>query len=76
MKILVVGGSGLIGRVLCKMYSRAHEVHYTYNTNNSRIAGCTAHKLDVTSEHNVANFIKTLGPDIVINAGAIASVDI
>lgn len=76
MKILVVGGSGLIGSVLCRAFSNRHEIHYTYNTTKTVIEKCTAHKLDATSQSDVMSLTKKIAPDVVIQASAIASVDI
>jgi len=76
MKILVIGGSGLIGSVLCGVMRNKHEVMYTYHDANAVVEGCEGRRLDATIRKDVFSLIERERHDVVIHASAIASVDV
>lgn len=74
MKILVIGGSGVLGSQIVKHYfSQKNDVYYTFLKNNpNRIEG---KYLDITQKNEVMKFICEIKPDVVFHTAAIANVD-
>jgi dTDP-4-dehydrorhamnose reductase len=72
VKVVITGGSGLLGSNLSAMYSSNHEVYFTYNTHPVKIKGCTAVKADITVS---IEEIKKLEPDLIIHCAAMTDVD-
>jgi len=73
MKLLVIGGSGLVGTNIVKMASETGaEVHATFhNTETER----TDSQLDKTNTDRTISLIKDLDPDVVIDTAAFHAVD-
>lgn len=73
MKLLVIGGSGLVGTNIVKIASETEaEVHATYhNTGTER----TDSQLDKTDADQTTSLIKDLDPDVVIDTAAFHAVD-
>lgn len=65
MKILLFGGSGLIGSRLIEL------LEFEYN-----IVAPSHHQLDLTDRSKIEHFIQTLEPDYIIYAAGLTSVDI
>lgn len=77
MKILVTGGSGVIGSKFVKFFEKnRHETHYTFLNNNNQIGSAIAHKLDISDREATINLIKKIKPDIVIHTSALTNVDL
>jgi dTDP-4-dehydrorhamnose reductase len=72
MRILVVGGSGLLGRELLELLSCAHEVGGTYLT--QPYENCKF--LDIRDKKAVEEFAKLYYPDVVIHAAAVRHADL
>jgi len=65
MKILLLGSDGQLGRCISDKFNTSHyELVYTNRSS-----------LDITDKNKVLNFLKSLKPQIVINAAAYAAVD-
>jgi len=62
MKILVTGAEGFIGRHLCKLLRRSHEVTAT-----------DVRQCDVTRRHEVKSFLGRFSPDLVIHLAAMVT---
>ena len=78
MKILVTGGTGIIGREFLRLLSgRGHEVSATYFRNRrfNRIDGVMYQRMDVTSAKEVKGIFKSDNPDIVVHTASIGNVD-
>jgi dTDP-4-dehydrorhamnose reductase len=73
MKILVIGGSGVIGYNLIKYLKNIHDIHYTFLTN--KISEYNGHKLNIIDKKNTVNLINKIKPDIVIHTAALTNVD-
>lgn len=67
-KILIIGGSGLVGRVLINRIKHIAEVHATYNTTTINIEGDKFYKLNVVDKTSVNALMQEINPDIVIDA--------
>lgn len=77
MKILVTGGSGIIGSKFVKFFQDSgHTVHYTFLNNEHQIGSATAHKLDISDRLLTMDLIKKISPDIVVHTSALTNVDL
>ena len=75
MKILVVGGSSVIGSKLVKYFLKNNvDVEFTYFTNNTMCDKGSF--LDITQKDYTTKLITKINPDIVIHASALTSVDL
>jgi|TARA_B110000881_G_C18571151_1_gene515652 dTDP-4-dehydrorhamnose reductase len=75
MKILIIGGSGLIGYNLFQdLKNHFDEIECTYLKN--KILNKNFYQLDTTNHENTIEFIKKSNPDIVIHTSALAGVDL
>ena len=74
LKILVIGGSGIIGsKIVEKLQSLDVLFDYTYLTNP--ISSKTGYLLDISNRQRTIELIIKLNPDIVIHAAALTNVD-
>ena len=74
-KLLVLGVSGLTGSKIAGLAKDNYEVHGTYNSRKTDLAGCTALKLDVADLESASRAVSSLSPDTVINTTALHDVD-
>ncbi len=75
MRIVVTGGSGMLGHCLMRVARQAHEVWGSYHTHAVNIPGCSMFPLDVTNEAEVRGRLKPLAPEAVIHTAALTDVD-
>lgn len=73
MKILVIGGSSVIGSRLTSIFD---ESYYTYLNNKIQIGNAEGFELDIRGKASTIDLIKKLKPDIVIHGAAAPSMDI
>lgn len=71
-KILIIGGSGLLGSSMVEVYSRNYQVFSTYNEH--QITSQNAYKLDVTQKSETTRLLEKLKPDFVIDTHGLTSV--
>lgn len=75
-KVLVLGGSGLVGSILVKKINRDYETVATFRNNEIKINNCKWIKLNLLNDKKVlSELIETQSPDIVINTIAHSNVD-
>ncbi len=75
MKILVIGGSGVIGFKLVEYFNKIQRnVEFTYYTNKPKFS--KGHCLDITQKKPTIELITKVNPDIVIHAIALTNVDL
>lgn len=75
MKVLITGGSGVIGSMLTKYFVKNnYEVYYTYLTNN--LPYDNGHKLDITKNKESTKLITEINADVVIHTVALTNVDL
>lgn len=76
-KLLIIGGSGLVGSTLLQ-YSLSHyNVHVTVNQNQINFNRNSVSKIDLLQDRvAITNLIEKLKPDVVINTAALPSVDL
>ncbi|TSA16930.1 MAG: SDR family oxidoreductase [Nitrosopumilales archaeon] len=76
-KMLIVGGSGLVGSTLAQYAMPNYDLHMTINKNKITFTNALISKIDLLEDRlAIINLIKTLNPDIVINTVAHSSVDL
>jgi len=63
--LLIIGGSGYVGRHLCCLARRAFNVCYTYLTNPIHIDGCQGFRLDIADEGKVVKLVDLVSPGII-----------
>ena len=75
MRILVIGGSGVIGFEAIRKFSElGHDVFFTYNQN--KIFVPNGFCVDIRDKNLTLKLIKKIKPDIVVHATAITNVDL
>lgn len=76
MKLLVIGGSGLLGFKVAELsVKEAFETHATYNFCPIELEGCDFVRLDKTVRDDTLDLVKRLKPDVVIDTAALHNVD-
>jgi dTDP-4-dehydrorhamnose reductase len=77
MKVLITGGSGLLGRYLLKTKPNDAEITLTWHKNINGVANTldTWHKLDIQNRAAVCDLFEATCPDLVIHCAAVGSVD-
>ncbi|OGD58401.1 dTDP-4-dehydrorhamnose reductase [Candidatus Bathyarchaeota archaeon RBG_13_52_12] len=73
MKILVTGGSGLLGAGISQLELKNHQIFFGYNNHNPELE--TYLKIDVTDNRQVDEALVRVSPDVVIHAAALTDVD-
>lgn len=75
MRIVVTGGSGMLGHCLMRRAVPKHQLFGTYHTHPVEISGCNLARLDITDDKMVDSMVKALRPDVVIHTAALTDVD-
>jgi len=72
MKILITGGSSLLGKALIETKPENHQIEHTWYTN---MVDVPSHRLNITDKSQVGYVFSQVQPDIVIHCAAMGSVD-
>ena len=75
MKLLVTGGSGLLGSNILRLANKDFECFGTYNTNPLTINDCKFYKLDITNKNDVNSLFQKINPEVVIHTSSLTNVD-
>ena len=76
-KILVLGGSGLVGSVFSRFSEKCYDLHLTYNTNSINDLKINSTKINVSTQiSELKKLILDVSPDVIINTIAHSSVDL
>jgi len=73
-KILITGGSGLLGSNIAKLAASEFDVYATYNKNEVRMKDVHFFQIDLTKKEPLVK-IKQLRPDFIIHCAALTNVD-
>jgi len=75
MRILVIGGSGVIGfETIKKLRKLGHDVFFTYYKNKTPISN--GFSIDIRDANKLTNIFQKIIPDVVIHTTAITNVDL
>ena len=72
-KVLITGGSGLLGQYLNIASSEKFIVHTIFNNNTGNCSDFSSSKINITNEDEVKLIFEEFKPDIVIYAAAITN---
>ncbi len=72
MKILITGGSGLLGQYLNVVLSNNHKILTLYNTNLGNCGYFNTQKINLLDHKQLCNIFNNFNPDIVIHTAAIS----
>ena len=72
MKILITGGSGLLGQYLNLYLSKEHNILTLYHSNVGNCKDYNFLKVDICDYNAVLNTFSNFRPDIVIHTAAIS----
>lgn len=76
-KLLIIGGSGLIGSTLTEYALNDYTIHATYNKNPIQNTLIKSTKIELLDDRTkIIHLIKTLNPDVVVHTAAHPSVDL
>jgi dTDP-4-dehydrorhamnose reductase len=76
-KLLIIGGSGLVGSTLTNYAESRYNIHITYNNNFPKNTIVDSTAIDLLDDRTkIINLIKLLKPDIVVHTAAHPNVDI
>ncbi len=75
MRLLITGGSGLLGGNLAFIAAASHQVHATYHRHPVTIPGCRMHPLDLADKRDIARLLESVQPDVVVHTAAMTSPD-
>ena len=76
-KLLIIGGSGLVGSTLLQYASPNYSIHFTYNTNKIIFDNINSTQINLLGNQKmIIDLIKEVQPDIVVNTAAHSSVDL
>lgn len=73
LKVLITGGSGLLGQYLNRALSEKFEILTCWNNHQGN---CTEHpnlRLDLTDNDQITETVKEFRPDVIVHAAAFAS---
>jgi dTDP-4-dehydrorhamnose reductase len=76
-KVLIIGGSGLVGTTLISYALSDYDLHATVNKNEIKSDNVNVIQVDLLeNRQKIIDLISNLRPDIVVNTAAHASVDL
>lgn len=70
MKVLITGGSGLLGQFLNIEISKKHEILTVFNSNYENCKDFNSQKLDLTNFNSLENLFNDYKPELVIHTAA------
>lgn len=73
MKILITGGSGLLGQYLNIELSKTHDILTLYNKNEGNCKSFNSYKIDLKNAVELTKVFTEFKPDVVVHTAAITS---
>jgi len=74
-RLLITGGSGLLGSNIARMSAKSFEVFASYNSHPNQISECRFLPLDIRDKQQVISVFEEIKPDLVIHTAAMIDVD-
>ena len=76
-KLLIIGGSGLLGSTLTEYALSDYEIHVTYNKNPIQNINVKSTEIELLDDRTkIIDLIKSFRPDVVVHTAAHPSVDV
>jgi dTDP-4-dehydrorhamnose reductase len=76
-KLLIIGGSGLLGSTLTEYALSDYEIHVTYNKNPTQNTNIKSTEVELLDDRiKIVDLIKSFRPDVVVHTAAHPSVDV
>ena len=72
-KVLITGGSGLLGQYLNNKASEKYNIHTNYNNNPGNCVDFSSSKNDIRNEKELSRLFQEIRPEIVIHSAAITN---
>lgn len=73
MKILITGGSGLLGQYLNELLAKKYNVLSLFNSHPGNCTQYNSHKVDITNNKLLTEIFNQYNPDIVIHTAAVST---
>ncbi len=73
MKVLITGGSGLLGQYLNIELSKKYEILTLYNQHPGNCGEFNSFKIDITDFENLTHLIEEYSPNIIVHTAAIST---
>ena len=73
MKILITGGSGLLGQYLNIEISKNHKILSLYNSNIGNCRDYNSAQINITNKNDLQKLFNDFNPDVVIHTAAISN---
>ncbi len=73
MKILITGGSGMLGHYLNKEFSTKHEILTLYNNNIGNSNEFNNAKVDLTNAAEIKSVVEGFEPEVIIHSAALSN---
>ncbi|MHA1271505.1 MAG: dTDP-4-dehydrorhamnose reductase family protein [Candidatus Helarchaeota archaeon] len=74
MRVLITGGSGLLGGNLAKIMPNFYDVYGTYYNYKFEMPGIKTFKLDIKNRNEVFKIVKKINPKFIIHCAAITQI--
>ncbi len=76
-KLLIIGGSGLVGSTLTEYALSDYEIYVTYNKNPIQNTNVKSIQVELLTDRNtIIDLIRSFKPDVVVHTAAHSSVDL
>lgn len=77
MRILITGGSGVVGWALAKHFIKlGHEIHFTYHSHPVQLSGAAGYELDLSRIAGIQTLVDRVKPQVVFHCAALTNVDL
>lgn len=74
-KVLILGGSGLLGINMSVSFAKHYSTFFTYNQKKITLPNTSSHFLNLKYEREIIRIIEIIKPKIIINCAGITSVE-
>jgi len=74
-RILITGGSGLLGGNLAKIACERYETYAAYHGHPIKMKNCIAFPLDIANRHKTLQTVTKIRPELIIHTAALTNVD-
>ena len=76
MKVLITGGSGLLGSAVAFHFKDYFDTIFTYTSHEVTINGCKSTRLDIRERKDTLRLIKEINPDVIVHTAALVGMNI